>query len=65
MNNIAELLKPHSSNINIPGAKNKVYKDECVYSFDTPVIFIFFYFFLYIINNFLISKLHYFKKILL
>ena len=32
-----ELLSQHLSNIKIPGAFAKIYKDECLYSFDTPV----------------------------
>ncbi|CAH0548002.1 unnamed protein product [Brassicogethes aeneus] len=31
-----ELLQPHLGNIRIPTQNNKVYKDECVYSFDNP-----------------------------
>lgn len=34
---IEETLKAHLPNINIPQPLDKVYKDECVYSFDTPV----------------------------
>lgn len=30
-------LTPHLSKIKIPGPQDKVYKDECVYSFDNPV----------------------------
>lgn len=37
MKSIPEQLQDHLSNINIPGPNSKVYKDECVYSFDTPV----------------------------
>lgn len=32
-----ELLTPYLENIKIPTANNKVYKDECVFSFDNPV----------------------------
>lgn len=32
-----ELLTPHLNSIKIPGNSQKIYKDECVYSFDTPV----------------------------
>ncbi|KDR23210.1 ubiquitin carboxyl-terminal hydrolase 5 [Zootermopsis nevadensis] len=31
-----ELLTPHLNSINIPGNSQKIYKDECVFSFDTP-----------------------------
>lgn len=27
----------HLSNIRVPQKNDKIYKDECVYSFDTPV----------------------------
>lgn len=30
-------LTPHLSKIKIPKSSDKVYKDECVYSFDSPV----------------------------
>lgn len=39
-----ELLQPHFGQIAIPTANSKVYKDECVYSFDTPVSFMHFKF---------------------
>lgn len=32
-----ELLKQHLNEIQIPTAHTKVYKDECVFSFDNPV----------------------------
>jgi hypothetical protein len=32
-----ELLTPHLNGIKIPGNSQKIYKDECVFSFDTPV----------------------------
>ncbi|XP_050025600.1 ubiquitin carboxyl-terminal hydrolase 5 [Dermacentor andersoni] len=32
----AEKLAPHLARIRIPGHADKVYKDECVFSFDTP-----------------------------
>lgn len=32
-----EVLQPHLKNIKIPTQHDKVYKDECVYSFDNPV----------------------------
>jgi hypothetical protein len=32
-----ELLTPHLNSIKIPGNSQKIYKDECVLSFDTPV----------------------------
>lgn len=35
--NINEMLKPHLSSIRTPGAGDKVFKDECAYSFDSPV----------------------------
>ncbi|KOB76671.1 Ubiquitin carboxyl-terminal hydrolase [Operophtera brumata] len=31
-----DLLTPHLSKINLPGFRQLVYKDECVYSFDNP-----------------------------
>ncbi|KAJ4442782.1 ubiquitin carboxyl-terminal hydrolase 5 [Periplaneta americana] len=31
-----ELLTPHLNSIRIPGNSQKIYKDECVFSFDTP-----------------------------
>lgn len=34
---MAELLQPHLSKIRIPGPSDRIYKDECVFSFDTPV----------------------------
>lgn len=30
-------LGPHLNKIKVPGPHDKVYKDECVYSFDSPV----------------------------
>ncbi|XP_030746487.1 ubiquitin carboxyl-terminal hydrolase 5 isoform X1 [Sitophilus oryzae] len=33
---IMEQLQPHVKNIKIPTENDKVYKDECVYSFDSP-----------------------------
>ncbi|XP_065200121.1 ubiquitin carboxyl-terminal hydrolase 5 isoform X1 [Planococcus citri] len=36
MDNHIELLKTHISSINVPQPNDKVYKDECVYSFDSP-----------------------------
>lgn len=41
-----ELLKPHLNEIQIPTAHSKVYKDECVFSFDNPVSRFFGYVFL-------------------
>lgn len=32
-----DLLTPHLSKIRIPTANDKLYKDECVFSFDNPV----------------------------
>ena len=32
-----ELLTLHLNNIKIPTSSQKIYKDECVFSFDTPV----------------------------
>lgn len=32
-----EELSQHLKNIKVPEVTDKVYKDECVYSFDTPV----------------------------
>lgn len=32
-----ELLTLHLNNIKIPTNSQKIYKDECVFSFDTPV----------------------------
>jgi hypothetical protein len=32
-----ELLTPHLNSIKIPTNSQKIYKDECVFSFDTPV----------------------------
>lgn len=28
---------PHLSKVKIPGAHDKIYKDECVFTFDNPV----------------------------
>lgn len=36
MKSIPEQLQDHLSNINVPGPNSKVFKDECVYSFNTP-----------------------------
>lgn len=33
---LTELTK-HLNKINIPRTNDRIYKDECVYSFDTPV----------------------------
>ncbi|XP_044727778.1 ubiquitin carboxyl-terminal hydrolase 5 isoform X3 [Chrysoperla carnea] len=38
MENKYEVFSQHLSKLRIPGAHDKVYKDECVYSFDTPEI---------------------------
>lgn len=35
-----EELSQHLKKIKVPERSDKVYKDECVYSFDTPVSFI-------------------------
>lgn len=35
--NINEMLKPYVSFVRKPKAGDKVFKDECVFSFDTPV----------------------------
>jgi hypothetical protein len=35
--NINEMLKPYLSFVRKPKAGDKVFKDECVFSFDTPV----------------------------
>lgn len=32
-----DILSQHLRNIKVPTSSDKVYKDECVYSFDTPV----------------------------
>lgn len=32
-----EVLSAHLKNIRVPCAQDNVYKDECVYSYDTPV----------------------------
>jgi hypothetical protein len=32
-----DLLTPHLNSVKIPGNSQKIYKDECVFSFDTPV----------------------------
>lgn len=32
-----EILTKHLKNIKIPSSLDKVYKDECVFSFDNPV----------------------------
>lgn len=37
MDSHIELLRTHFSNISVPQPTDKVYKDECVYSFDSPV----------------------------
>ena len=34
---INEILKPYLSIVRIPKAGDKVFKDECAFSFDTPV----------------------------
>jgi hypothetical protein len=34
---VIELLTRHLKSIKIPGNSQKIYKDECVFSFDTPV----------------------------
>ena len=36
--NVEELLKPHFQSVRIPQHGDKVFKDECAFSFDTPVI---------------------------
>ena len=33
-----ELIKNNLDRIKVPGPGDKVFKDECFYSFDTPVI---------------------------
>lgn len=35
--NIIEALKPHLSSIRTPVAGDKVFKDQCAFSFDSPV----------------------------
>lgn len=35
-----ELLASHLNKIKVAGSNDKVYKDECVYSFDSPVSFL-------------------------
>lgn len=32
-----EVLSAHLKSIRVPCAQDNVYKDECVYSYDTPV----------------------------
>lgn len=32
-----DLFQPHLSKVRVPSTYDSVYKDECVYSFDTPV----------------------------
>lgn len=32
-----DLLMPHLKQIKVPGSNDKVYKDECLFSFDNPV----------------------------
>lgn len=39
--NAFELLKPHFASIKVPTSRDKVFKDECAFSFDSPVIFSF------------------------
>jgi Variant UBP zinc finger len=34
---MAAKLLPHLDKIRIPAKDDKIYKDECAYSFDTPV----------------------------
>lgn len=34
-----EVLKSYLSQIRIPNDNDNIYKEECVYSFDTPVIY--------------------------
>lgn len=36
---MAEILQPHLSKLRVPKGGDKVYKDECIYSFDSPVNF--------------------------
>lgn len=60
MNNVADLLNTHLSNINVPLAGSKVYKDECVYSFDSPVNKLFYellYIFSCILKSFMFLSL--------
>lgn len=37
--NASELLKSYIDEIRIPESNDRIYKDECVYSFDNPVCF--------------------------
>ena len=37
-NSFQELLQPHLALIKVPNAGSKIFKDECMYSFDNPVI---------------------------
>lgn len=34
---ISKVLGPHLASVKIPGSGDKVFKDECVFSFDSPV----------------------------
>jgi hypothetical protein len=34
---IEQFAQSFQENVRLPGPQNKVYKDECIYSFDTPV----------------------------
>lgn len=36
--NVEDMLKPHFQSIRIPQSGDKVFKDECAFSFDTPVM---------------------------
>ena len=35
--NVEDLFEPHFQSIRIPQHGDKVFKDECAFSFDTPV----------------------------
>lgn len=43
-NKFFECLNVHLSRIRLPTANDKIYKDECIYSFDCPVCVHWFYF---------------------
>lgn len=39
--NQMDLLQPHASKVRVPTESDRVFKDECLFSFDSPVRIIF------------------------
>lgn len=37
--NTMDAFLPYLNDIRVPNSSDKIYKDECAYSFDTPVFF--------------------------